>query len=99
MTPWPLWQRRRIADLQTDGLPLELAMRIGKAETVKRQRLSRIIGWRAARAAELNLIEDGDQLRFAISGSFAGLSADQRKRLLDLPNLSPMIAPKGFIHS
>jgi hypothetical protein len=99
MISWVLWQQRRIAELQADGLQADLARRVAKCETTTRRGLSRCIGWRAARAAELNLIEDGDQFRFAISGSFAGLSADQRKRLLDLPNLSPMIAPKGFIHS
>jgi hypothetical protein len=93
MTPWPLWQRRRIADLQADGLPLELAMQIGKAETVKRQRISRIIGWRAARAAVTDFLVTGDQVRVVIIGGLEGIPASQRERLLALPNMSAMITP------
>jgi hypothetical protein len=93
MTPWPIWQRRLIADLQADGMPLELAMRIGKAETVNRQRISRCIGWRAARAAKTDFIIDGDQVKFVIVGGLADLSATQQERLLALPNMSAMITP------
>lgn len=93
MIPWPLWQRRRIADLQADGLPLELAMRIGKAETVKRRSISRCIGWRAARAAVTDFLVTGDQVRVVIIGGLDGITAAQRKRLFGLPNLTAMITP------
>lgn len=93
MIPWPLWQRRRVADLQEDGFPFELALRIGKAETVNRQRISRIIGWRAARAAVTDFLITGDQVRVVISGGLEGITASQRERLFALPNLSGMITP------
>lgn len=93
MVPWRLWQRRRIADLQADGLPLELAMRIGKAETVNRQRISRIIGWRAARAAVTDFLTTGDQIKVVIIGGLEGITASQRERLFALPNLSAVITP------
>ena len=54
MIAWPLWQQRRIALLHSEGMPLDVAQRIGKVETVHRQRISRCIGWRRARAAELD---------------------------------------------
>jgi hypothetical protein len=93
MIPWSIWQRRLIADLQADGMPLELAMQIGKAETVHRQRISRCIGWRAARAAKTDFLVDGDQVRVVIIGGLTGVSAAQRKRLFALKNLSAMITP------
>lgn len=93
MIAWPLWQRRRIADLQAGGLPLELAMRIGKAETVKLRSISRCIGWRAARAAVTDFIVTGDQVRVIIVGGLDGITPAQRDRLLALPNMSAMITP------
>lgn len=93
MIPWPLWQQRRIAELQAEGMQAAIAGHVGKVETATRQRISRCIGWRAARAAKLNILVDGDQVRFALTGGLAGLSREQRERLLALPNLSPMITP------
>ena len=93
MIPWPLWQQRRIAELQAEGMELSIAGHVGKVETSTRQRISRCIGWRAARAAKLNIIVDGDQVRFALTGGLVGLTPAQRKRLFELPNLSPMITP------
>ena len=97
MIPWPLWQRRRIADLQAKGMQFEVANRIGKAETAARQRISRCIGWRAARAAELRFIVNGEKIRFFLTGGLAGLTAEQRDRVFNLPNVSPMVTP-GPIH-
>ncbi len=97
MISWPLWQQRRIAELRAEGLEFDLARRVGKSETATRQRLSRCIGWRAARAADLNLIANGDQFRFALTGNLSGLSDAQRERLLSLPNISPMVTT-GPIH-
>ncbi|WP_380786845.1 hypothetical protein [Sphingomonas sp. R86521] len=93
MITWPLWQQRRIAELQAAGMPPEVAQRIGKAETVNRQRISRCIGWRRARAAELDYLVAGDRIKFVIIGGLAGLTAAQRQRLFALPNLSTMITP------
>ena len=93
MIAWPLWQQRRIAELQADGMPPEVAQCIGKAETVNRQRISRCIGWRRARAAELDYVVTGETVKFVIIGGLAGLTPAQRQRLFALPNLSPMITP------
>ncbi|WP_107933382.1 hypothetical protein [Sphingomonas aerolata] len=93
MIPWPLWQQRRIAELQAEGMGSEIAQQVGKVETATRQRISRCIGWRAARAAKLNILVDGNNVRFALTGGLAGLTALQRQRLLELPNLSPVITP------
>lgn len=93
MIPWPLWQQRRIAELQAEGLEPSIAGHVGKVETATRQRISRCIGWRAARAAQLNIMVDGDRVKFALTGGLAGLSTTQRDRLLALPNLSAMITP------
>jgi hypothetical protein len=93
MIAWPLWQQRRIAELQAEGMQPHIARHVGKAETATRQRISRCIGWRAARAAKLNILVDGDGVKFALTGGLAGLSPAQRERLLALPNLSPMITP------
>ena len=97
MISWPLWQQRRIVELRAEGLEFDLAQRVGKSETATRQRLSRCIGWRAARAANLNLIADGEEFRFALTGNLTGLSDTQRERLFNLPNVSPMVSP-GPIH-
>lgn len=93
MIPWPLWQQRRIAELQAEGMEPSIAGHVGKVETATRQRISRCIGWRAARAAQLNIMVDGDRVKFALTGGLAGLSTAQRDRLLALPNLSAMITP------
>jgi hypothetical protein len=93
MIPWPLWQQRRIAELQAEGMEPTIAGKVGKVETATRQRISRCIGWRAARAAQLSIMVDGDRVKFALTGGLAGLSPAQRDRLLALPNLSAMITP------
>jgi len=93
MIPWPLWQQRRIAELRDEGMDTAIAQQVGKVETATRQRISRCIGWRAARAAKLNILVDGEDVRFVLTGGLAGLTAQQRDRLLDLPNLSPVITP------
>ncbi|KQN02774.1 hypothetical protein ASE82_10840 [Sphingomonas sp. Leaf230] len=93
MIAWPLWEQRRIAELQAGGMPPEVARCIGKAETVNRQRISRCIGWRRARTAELDCVVTGETVKFVIIGGLAGLTPAQRQRLFALPNLSPMITP------
>lgn len=88
---WIRWRQRRIDRLRCEGVEIDLARRIAKAEMTTRQRLGRSIGWKAARAAQLIMLPAGDGVRFALTGPFAGLTAERRERLLNMQHVSPVI--------
>ena len=77
-------------------MQVEIARKIGKAETAARQRLGKQIGWREARAAQLVCIAEGTTIRFALAGDFKRLTAGQTERLLDMRNVSAVLEPANI---
>lgn len=74
---WVRWRRRRYQALAAQGLASHLAWDVAAGEAKGRHRISRVVGNRAARDAELECINVGGKLRFVLVGDVAGLSGEQ----------------------
>lgn len=81
---WVRWRQRRYQALLAQGFETELAWPVAKAETRGRHRISRIVGNRAARDADLQFVEDEGKVRFVLVGDIAGLTDEQRAALRNL---------------
>ncbi|MBW6523272.1 hypothetical protein KZ810_07140 [Sphingomonas sp. RHCKR47] len=76
-THWVRWRRRRYQSLSAQGLASHLAWEVAKGEAKGRHQISAVIGEQAARDADLIVVGQGENLRFALTGGIAGLAAEQ----------------------
>jgi hypothetical protein len=74
---WIKWRRYRYQELIAGGLTGYLAWEVATGEAKGRYRISRIVGNRAARDAELTYVSSGGQVRFMLTGNVAGLTEEQ----------------------
>lgn len=74
---WHRWKNRRARTLRQEGMKATLAISLADGEARARQRLSRLIGFRAAESAAL--ICEGD--RFFLTGDVHQLNDPQIVRL------------------
>lgn len=80
---WVQWQRYRYQGCIAQGLAAPLAYKLAATEAKWRHRVSKVIGFDAARDIErVELIETDKG--FGLRGSTAGLTDDQISRLGDL---------------
>jgi hypothetical protein len=77
---WRRWKSQRVKLLVAGGVGGDAAKQIARQEALARQRVSPIIGFAAAKAANLVAI-GGENPRFAVFGNAEDLTADQLKRL------------------
>lgn len=78
---WVRWRRRRYQALSAHGLAGDLAWRFADAEARGRRRIAAIVGYTAARDAELEWMSDGGELRFVLTGDLSALTEKQRASL------------------
>ena len=74
---WVRWRRRRYQVLSSQGLSSHLAWAVAKGEAKGRHRIAAIVGNKAARDAELEIMGAGEDVRFVLTGNLAGLTDAQ----------------------
>jgi hypothetical protein len=83
-TRWVRWRRHRYQALIAQGFARHLAWPVARAEATGRHRIAGVVGDQAARDADLIVIGQGKDLRFALKGDVASLTPDQRAAIKQL---------------
>lgn len=73
---WRRWKACRVRELVAAGVGGDAAKLLARQEALARQRVSPIIGYAAAKAADLVAVGDAPP-RFAVVGRSENLTADQ----------------------
>lgn len=83
-TRWVRWRRRRYQSLNAQGLASHLAWQVANGEAKGRHRVASVVGEQAARDADLIVVGQGKDMRFALKGDIAGLATEQITALAKL---------------